>query len=176
MQRRLRSSGCEAGRTSVDEELGGEAGVVAVGAEPRSGDDEAVDAEIGECFEALDHPVGCAGDRKAVDELAGQRRGVRGVVAQVLVAVVCAPDLGNDGAVLFGQPGTRRTWHRGEVGERRDTAVHHRSGHVDVRVTADADVRPEGQIGRVATGVVRRGSGAARCPTRRARDRPRGRT
>ena len=49
-----------------------------------------------------------------------ERRGVRGRVAQVLVAVVAAADLGDDLAVGLGQAGAGRAGHRREVRERGD--------------------------------------------------------
>ena len=65
------------------------------------------------------------------------------VLLQVLVAVVAAADLGDDGAVGLGQPGTGRARHRGEVGERGDAAADERAGRVEVGMAADVDVRAE---------------------------------
>ena len=60
----------EGGEDFGGQQLGGRADRVAVGAEAGAGDDEAVDAEGGEFVQAIDDPVGRAGDREPVDELA----------------------------------------------------------------------------------------------------------
>ena len=112
---------------SVGEQLVGEQlrptvrACVAVGAEARAGDDEPVEPEVGELAQPLDAHVGRADDREAVDELGRRARSVCAArVAQVLVAVVAAADLGDDLAVGLGQAGAGRAGHRREVGERGD--------------------------------------------------------
>ena len=50
------------------------------------------------------------------------------------------------------------------MGERRDAAVHHRPGGVEIGMAPDAHVRPERQLGRIAAGVVGGGAGERNPP------------
>ena len=93
---------------------------------------------------------------EAVDELGVERRGVRRLVAQVLVAVVGTTDFGDDVAVGVGQAGTRGAGHRREVGERRDRAADEVARRVEVGMAADVHVRAERDLGGIAS-VVGRG-------------------
>src|SRR3954454_8003650 len=89
----------ECGEQLAGQELLRRAYVVTVGAEARAGDDESLESERSEIAKTLRADVGRADHGEAVDELGRECRGVRGRVAQVLVAVVAAADLGDDVAV-----------------------------------------------------------------------------
>src|SRR5688572_21021958 len=66
--RLVRAVPAECGQDLGGEEALGGAGLVAVGPEGGAGDDEALDAEVGQRPEALDAAVGRADDGEAVDE------------------------------------------------------------------------------------------------------------
>ena len=62
-----------AGQDLAGQQLVGGAGVLAIGAEARAGDDEPLDAELGERAQPIDADLGRPDDREAVDELGVQR-------------------------------------------------------------------------------------------------------
>ena len=164
---------CRAGRISVTSSALGGAGVVALGAEGGAGDDEPVDAEVGQLAQAGDADLGRADHGEAVDERRLQRVGVVGGVAQVLAAVVATPDLGHDLLVAVGEAGPGGPGHRREVGERGDAAADQRTGDVEVGVAADVDVRAEGDRRPDRGRRRRRPCGPGRSPTRPVRGRRR---
>src|SRR3954454_1021546 len=129
--------------------------VLAVGTEARAGDHETIETERRKLTHARRAAIRCADDREAVDEFRIERRGLRRLVAQVLVAVVSAADLGHDGAVGVGQTGARRARHRREVRERGDGTADETARRVDVVVTADVHVRAERDLAGIAARVGR---------------------
>src|SRR4051794_3538379 len=128
-------------------------GVIAVGAEACARNDEPFDTQPREGFESFDAQLRRADDREAIDEVGIERGGVRGGVAEVLVAVVATADFGDDRAVAFGEAGPGGARHRREVRERRDGTADQRPSRVDIGMAADGDIRPERDLARVATGV-----------------------
>src|SRR5579885_176807 len=143
----------DGGQHLAGEELVRGTGVVAVGAERRTGDDEAVDAEAHERTEPGGAVLGRADDREAVDEVALERGVVRGGVPEVLVAVVAATDLRDDRTVVVVEPGTGRPGHRREVGKRGHRTGDQAARDVDVPMTPDVDVRAERELGGIAARV-----------------------
>jgi len=67
--------------------------------------------EVGERAESLRADVGGPDDGEAIDELRPKCLRVRGIVAQVLVAVVAATHLRHHRAVRLGQAGPRGSRH-----------------------------------------------------------------
>src|SRR3954452_11009037 len=92
-------SGAQRGQDLFTEEPARGGRVLTVGAEARTGDDEAVDAERMQRAESPHDHVGTTDDREAIDELGLQCTGVLRRVVEVMVAVVAASDLGDDLAV-----------------------------------------------------------------------------
>ena len=96
-------------------------------------------------------------------------------VAQVLIAVVGATDLGHHLAVGFGQARAGGTRHRREVRERSDRAADEIAGGVEIGMAADVDVGAERDLGRDRGRRRPRPCARGRAPTRPDRDRHRSR-